>query len=83
MEFPETVEEFMEQYKVVDTEEVYSNGVEFVPIFRMKQWFEHEQNKVTSMEDQSMSEKQCHHYVDSHSCYWCVFKNTENCPKQE
>ena len=47
MEFPETVEEFMEQYKVVDTEEVYSNGVEFVPIFRMKQWFEHEQNKVT------------------------------------
>jgi hypothetical protein len=30
-----------------------------------------------------MSEKQCPHYVDSHSCYWCIFKNTENCPKQE
>ena len=30
-----------------------------------------------------MTEKQCPHYVDSHSCYWCVFKNTENCPKQE
>ena len=28
-------------------------------------------------------EYQCPHYVDSHSCYWCVFKNTENCPKQE
>ena len=41
MEFPNTVEEFMEQYKVVDTECVYTNGVELVPIFRMKQWFEH------------------------------------------
>ncbi len=35
MMFPDTVEEFMEQYKV------YSNGTAYVPIFRMKQWFEH------------------------------------------
>ena len=42
MEFPQTVEEFMEQYKIVDSEEVYSNGMEMVPIFRMKQWYEHQ-----------------------------------------
>lgn len=30
-----------------------------------------------------MSEKQCPHYIDSHSCYWYVFNGTENCPKQE
>lgn len=42
MTFPDTVEKFMEQYKVVDTEQVYSNGTEFVPIYRMRQWFEHE-----------------------------------------
>lgn len=41
MTFPDTVEEFMEQYKMVDAEQVYSNGTEYVPIFRMKQWFEH------------------------------------------
>ena len=41
MTFPDTVEEFMEQYKIIDTEQVYTNGTEFVPIFRMKQWFEH------------------------------------------
>lgn len=41
MMFPETVEEFMESYKIVDTDEVYTNGTELVPIFRMKQWFEH------------------------------------------
>lgn len=44
MTFPDTVEEFMEKYKVVDTDQVYSNGMEFVPIFRMKQWFEHLQD---------------------------------------
>ena len=41
MEFPDTVEEFMDLYKVVDSDHVYSNGVEFIPIYRTKQWFEH------------------------------------------
>ena len=41
MTFPNTVEEFMEQYKIVDSKQVYTNGAELVPIFRMKQWFEH------------------------------------------
>lgn len=40
MTFPSTVDEFMDQYKIVDTEQVYTNGIELVPIFRMKQWFE-------------------------------------------
>lgn len=40
MQFPETVEEFMQQYKITDTQQVYTNGTELVPIFRMKQWFE-------------------------------------------
>lgn len=39
--FPKTVDEFMEKYKIVDSDEVYTNGTELVPIFRMKQWFEH------------------------------------------
>ena len=41
MMFPNTVEEFMEQYKITDTEQIYTNGADLVPIFRMKQWFEH------------------------------------------
>lgn len=40
MDFPDSVDEFMEQYKVTDTEHVYSNGIEYVPIYRMKQWFD-------------------------------------------
>lgn len=39
--FPDTVDEFMEQYKITDTDKVYTNGTDLVPIFRMKQWFEH------------------------------------------
>lgn len=41
MTFPNTVEEFMEKYKITDTEQIYTNGAELVPIFRMKQWFDH------------------------------------------
>lgn len=41
MTFPASVEELMEQYKMTDTEHVYSNGTEYVPIYRMKQWFAH------------------------------------------
>ena len=44
MAFPASVDEFMEQYKMTDTEHVYSNGTEYVPIYRMKQWFEHCRN---------------------------------------
>jgi len=46
MTFPETVEEFMEQYKIVDKEQVYTNGAELIPIFRMKQWFDHLEDAV-------------------------------------
>ena len=37
----ESLDDFMEYYKMVDTEEIYSNGTEFVPIFRVKQWEEY------------------------------------------
>lgn len=50
MTFPNTVEEFMEQYKVIDTEQVYTNGTEFVPIYRMRQWFQHEPEIVRCRE---------------------------------
>lgn len=54
MTFPITVEEFMEQYKVVDTEKIYTNGVELVPIFRMMQWFEHVSATDTISRQQSI-----------------------------
>lgn len=43
MTFPATFEEFAEDYKIVDSQEVYTNGAELIPIFRVKQWLQHEQ----------------------------------------
>ena len=45
MSFPKTLDEFMQQYKIVDTEQVYTNGTELVPIFRIKQWEDAHQQK--------------------------------------
>lgn len=41
MKFPNNFKEFAEQYKTVDTKEVYSNGIEYIPIFRVEQWLEY------------------------------------------
>ena len=57
--FPETWEEFRKQYRIVDTEKVYTNGIEMIPTFRVKQWLDHiesvkrsqqsEQNKMAQV----------------------------------
>lgn len=64
MEFPETVEEFMEGYRITDTEQIYTNGSDLVPIYRMNQWFEHQRSlqarQVANDElVNSISEKLC------------------------
>lgn len=64
MEFPDTVEEFMNLYKVVDSDYVYSNGVEFVPIYRMKQWFEHLRLKTNADCIRSMSNEELAKFID-------------------
>ena len=42
MEFPETFEQFAKEYGFKDSKEVYTNGSDLIPIFRVKQWLEHE-----------------------------------------
>ena len=41
MDFPKTFEEFAKEYQIVDTKEVYTNGVELIPVFRVQQWLDH------------------------------------------
>ena len=41
MSYPETIEEFVEQYSFKDTEEIYTNGAELIPVFRVMQAIEH------------------------------------------
>ena len=46
MTFPDTFEEFAESYGLVDDKEVYTNGAELIPVFRVKQWLEHAQPEI-------------------------------------
>ena len=47
MEFPETFEEFAKEYGFKDDKEIYTNGSDLIPIFRVKQWLEHTQKPTT------------------------------------
>ena len=49
MEFSETFEKFAKEYGFKDDKEVYTNGSELIPIFRVKQWLEHD-NKLRTIE---------------------------------
>lgn len=49
MEFPVTFEKFAKEYGFKDDKEVYTNGSELIPIFRVKQWLEHD-NKLRTIE---------------------------------
>lgn len=48
MNFPETFDEFAESYKIVDDKEVYTNGTELIPIFRVRQWLMRPPTKTKS-----------------------------------
>lgn len=41
MEFPNTMKEFIDSFSFKDSEEVYTNGAELIPVFRVEQGFEH------------------------------------------
>ena len=45
MTFPATFYEFAEEYKIVDSQEIYTNGTALIPIFRVEQWLDHQASK--------------------------------------
>lgn len=49
MEFSATFEDFAKEYGFKDNKEVYTNGSDLIPIFRVKQWLEHD-NKLREIE---------------------------------
>lgn len=41
MKFPNTISEFIDDYKFKDSKKVYTNGSELISVFRVKQALEH------------------------------------------
>lgn len=46
MEFPKTMQEFVENYSFIDIDEVYTNGCMLVPTFRVEQAIEHYEKEI-------------------------------------
>jgi len=65
----ESLDDFMNYYKVVDDKEVYSNGTEFVPIFRVKQWYEYnnKDKEIERLNNQLEQEKSRFKAVNNNS----------------
>lgn len=68
MEFPETFEDFAEEYVIKDYKEVYTNGVDLIPIFRVKQWLEHV-NKWSTVTEGLPIPEQCEEDIVGNSAY--------------
>lgn len=47
MTFPDTWEEFEEQYGITDRKQIYTNGARLIPSFRVKQWLDHIADRKT------------------------------------
>ena len=73
MDFPKTFEEFAEQYQIVDTKEVYTNGVELIPVFRVQQWLDH------IKEEKNMKEMTGREFISIES----IYVPDEICPYEE
>jgi len=71
MEFPETFDEFVDSYGFVDTEEVYTNGSQLIPVFRVKQWLEHISEKTQMVDKSNFDEEQ--YKTDLQSAYDCGY----------
>ena len=54
MTFPNTIEEFLENYSFIDKKEYYTNGTKLIPVFRVEQALEHYYKKPFFQQDKSV-----------------------------
>lgn len=78
MDFPDTFDEFVKQNAFKDTNEVYTNGAELIPVFRVRQWIEHtmlqQQNRLGMMMEPLKVEegKSCRR------CFWDKYRDAQH-----
>ena len=48
MEFPKRMTEFIDSYSFKDSKEIYTNGAELIPVFRVEQGLEHYAKEIRS-----------------------------------
>jgi len=87
MIFPDDVYDFIEQYGIRDTEEVYTNGSMLIPVFRVEQMIDHYFRErtchITYREDYAPEQSDCQIIECSNGCffYWPTITPLFYCPK--
>lgn len=56
MSFPNTIDEFLDDYSFKDKEEVYTNGSMLIPTFRVKQGIEHHARELNNVINRQKAE---------------------------
>lgn len=78
MDFPDTFDELVKQNAFKDTNEVYTNGADLIPVFRVRQWIEHtmlqQQDQLGMMTDSLKVEegKSCRR------CFWDKYRDAQH-----
>lgn len=72
MAFPNTMKEFIESFSFKDSEEVYTNGAELIPVFRVEQGFEHYAKEIRAKAIDEFAEKIQWEYLNG-----CGIKQSE------
>lgn len=83
MEFPETFKEFAEDYGFKDSKEVYTNGSELIPVFRVEQWLEHKQAEILDKISAEIElEKGKWDYLTSDTCFDIAIGVVKRCKEE-
>lgn len=64
MDFPNTFDEFANEYGFKDKDEVYTNGSELIQVFRVKQWLEHISTTKDYLGVDAISRQAINGYID-------------------
>ena len=80
MQFPDTFEEFVNQYSFKDDKEIYTNGSGLIPTFRLKQWKEHKNNEKQQLI--SFLEDKIKEYDEKINAFYETYFD-KNCPNLE
>ena len=76
MKFPDTFEEFVEQYGFIDSEEIYTNASWLIPVFRVNQWLEHIQKPTNMIDKSNFSQEQ--YKADTDTAYQCGYEASKS-----
>ena len=75
MTFPKDIKEFIKDYSFKDRKEVYTNGSELIPVFRVEQALEHYKKELRAEVIDELKNKICMHFAD-----W-KYSEDDNCIK--